>query len=207
MAKSNKFWDRFANIYAKSKVTDQAAYQYKLETTREYLNKDMLVLEFGCGTGSTAILQAPFAKHVLAQDASAKMLTIARAKATAAAIDNVTFQHSTIEDFDAGGQEFDMVMGHSILHLVAGKEAVIAKVYDLLTPGGVFVSSTMCLGRGFHPLKLFLPAGNFLGLLPPVNFFDAEDLLASLTSAGFEIAHTWQSGREAAQFAIARRPA
>ena len=60
MKQQSKVWDRFAKRYAKSPVADQDAYQKKLQITREYLRPDMEVLEFGCGTGSTAIAHAPY---------------------------------------------------------------------------------------------------------------------------------------------------
>ena len=53
------FWDRLAKRYARMPVADQAAYETKLEKTRAFLRPDSRVLEFGCGTGSTAILHAP----------------------------------------------------------------------------------------------------------------------------------------------------
>ncbi len=59
------FWDRIAERYAKQPIADEAAYQKKLQVTRDYFRPDMAVLEFGCGTGSTAIAHAPYVKHVL----------------------------------------------------------------------------------------------------------------------------------------------
>jgi cyclopropane fatty-acyl-phospholipid synthase-like methyltransferase len=60
MVQSTKFWDRIAERYSKQPVADEAAYQKKLQVTREYFRPDMEVLEFGCGTGSTAIAHAPY---------------------------------------------------------------------------------------------------------------------------------------------------
>ncbi len=59
-----KFWDKIAERYAKSSIADEATYQKKLQITREYLNPDSEELEIGCGTGSTAILHAPYVKHI-----------------------------------------------------------------------------------------------------------------------------------------------
>ena len=64
MYQPSKFWDRHAERYAKSPVADEASYQKKLQVTREYLRPDMEILEFGCGTGSTAITHAPYVKHI-----------------------------------------------------------------------------------------------------------------------------------------------
>ena len=92
MREPDKFWDKIAERYSKKPVADEAAYQKKLEVTRSYFHFEMKVLEFGCGTGSTAIAHAPYVKHILAIDISSKMIEIARAKAAADKVKNVTFK-------------------------------------------------------------------------------------------------------------------
>jgi ubiquinone/menaquinone biosynthesis C-methylase UbiE len=203
---SAKFWDRIAERYSKKPVPDEAVYQKKLGTTRGYLEPHMEVLEFGCGTGSTAIAHAPYVKHILATDISAKMLDIARGKAAAAGIDNVTFQQATLDEVDLPDAAFDVVLGLSILHLLDDKEAAIDRVRRLLKPGGVFVSSTVCAGDTMRWIKPILPVGRRLGLMPYVSVFTSDDLVAGLTEAGFEIDHRWQPGRGKALFLVARKP-
>ncbi|MFN3232285.1 MAG: class I SAM-dependent methyltransferase [Alphaproteobacteria bacterium] len=200
-----RFWDKHAEGYAKRPVSNEAAYQKKLEITRGYFDPEMQVLEFGCGTGSTAIVHAPHVKHIQAIDISGKMLEIARRKADAAGIENVTFERSTIEDFDAPDQSFDAVLGLSILHLLEDKEAAIAKVHRLLKPGGIFVSSTVCLGNGYSFFKFIGPIGRFFGLLPVLNVFKQADLVRSLTQAGFEIDHEWRPEKSMAVFVVAKK--
>lgn len=209
MSQPSKFWDKVADRYAKSPVSDEKSYQKKLQVTREYLRPDMEVLEFGCGTGSTAIAHAPFVKHIRAIDISSRMIEIAQGKADAANIENVTFERATIDEFSAPDQTFDAVLGLSILHLLENKEAVIAKVHRLLKPGGVFVSSTACLGDTMI-LKIFKvigPIGKFLGLIPLVKVFTTQDLQDSLTDAGFEIDYRWQPGKGKAMFIVAKKAA
>ena len=100
MPEPSRFWDRHAEGYAKRPVADEAAYQKKLQVTQEYLRPEMEVLEFGCGTGSTALVHAPHVRHIRAIDISAKMLDIARGKAEAAKVGNVTFEQAAIDDFE-----------------------------------------------------------------------------------------------------------
>jgi ubiquinone/menaquinone biosynthesis C-methylase UbiE len=200
-----RFWDRIATRYARRPVADEAAYQKKLEVTRQYLRPDMQVLEFGCGTGSTALAHAPFVKHVRATDVSAEMIEIARAKAEAAKVENVSFEQTGIEELDAADVSLDVVMGHSILHLVEDKDAVIAKVHRLLKPGGVFVSSTACIGDTMGFFKVLAPIGKLLRLMPLVKVFTTSDLVESLTGAGFAIDHQWQPGKGKAVFIVAKK--
>lgn len=81
MNDSAKFWDKIAEKYSKQPIADEAAYQKKLQVTQEYFKPDMEVLELGCGTGSTAIIHAPYVKHIRAIDISSKMIEIAQGKA------------------------------------------------------------------------------------------------------------------------------
>jgi len=205
MAQPNRFWDRHAEGYAKRPVADEAAYRRKLELTQEYLQPHMQVLEFGCGTGTTALIHAPFVKHIRAVDISKNMLQIARAKAKAEKVDNVTFERSSIEELRADDATYDVVMGHSILHLLEDKEAAIAKVHGLLKPGGQFVSSTVCISGAMRLLQVVLPIGRFFGLLPLVRFFTANALAGCLEEAGFRIDHRWQPDNSKAVFIIATK--
>ncbi len=205
MSEPSRFWDRIADRYASKPVSDEAAYQKKLRVTRDYFRPDMEVLEFGCGTGSTAIAHAPYVKHILATDISSRMIEIAEGKAEAAKVGNVTFQQTAIDDFEAPDETYDAILGLSILHLLEDKEAVIAKVHGMLKPGGVFVSSTACLGDTMKFFKLIAPIGKFLGLIPLVKVFTAKELEDSLTVAGFEIDHRWQPGRGKSVFIVAKK--
>ena len=162
MNQSAKFWDKIAKRYAKQPIADEAAYQKKLQVMREYFQPDMEVLELGCGTGSTAILHAPYVKHILAIDISAKMIEIAQGKVDAEKIENITFEQSSIDDLRVPDQTLDVVLGLSILHLLENKEGIIARVYKMLKPGGIFVTSTACIGDSMKFFKFIAPIGKFL---------------------------------------------
>ena len=206
--RSTRFWDRIADRYARQPIADEASYRRKLEVTREYLRPDMKVLEFGCGTGSTALEHAPYVEHIHAIDVSARMIEIARAKAEASGARNLSFEQSTIEALDAPEASYDAVLALSVLHLLEDKEAAIAKVHRLLTPGGVFVTSTACL-RDSPKLRLLIavigPPGRWLGLLPLVRVFSRGELQAPLADAGFDIEHAWRPGKDKAAFIVARK--
>lgn len=205
MNQAAKFWDRIAARYAKQPIADQAAYQKKLQVTRGYFRPEMEVLELGCGTGSTAITHAPYVKRIHAIDISSKMLEIAQGKADAEKVPNITFEQSTIDEFSVPDQSLDVVLALSILHLLENMEEVIARVHRMLKPGGIFVSSTACLGDTMKYLKLIAPIGKFLGLMPVVKFFTTKELEVSLADAGFEIDYQWQPAKGKAVFIVARK--
>ena len=201
---SAKFWDNIAERYSKRPISDEAAYQHKLRVTREYLEPDMEVLEVGCGTGSTAIAHAPFVKHVRAIDISSKMIEIAQGKAAAESVENVTFERAALDEFGAADQT-DAVLALSVLHLLESKEKAIAKIYGMLKPGGVFVTSTACLGDTMKFFKFIAPIGQLLGLLPLVKVFTTKELEDSLTNAGFHIDCQWQPGKGKSVFIVAKK--
>ena len=98
------------------------------------------------------------------------------------------------------------VLGLSILHLLDNPEAVIAKVWRMLKPGGVFVTSTACLGDTMAWFKYVVPVGMFLGLMPFVKIMTVQHLRDALTSAGFAIDHEWQPGKDPVVFIVAKKP-
>ncbi|MDD9925586.1 MAG: class I SAM-dependent methyltransferase, partial [Rhodospirillaceae bacterium] len=113
MRQPSKFWDRHAKGYAKRPVSDQAGYERKLKVTQQYLSPEMNVLEFGCGTGTTALIHAPFVNHIHATDLSEGMLAIAREKAVKGRIANVTFERASVAGFSAEHAAFDVVMAQA----------------------------------------------------------------------------------------------
>jgi ubiquinone/menaquinone biosynthesis C-methylase UbiE len=210
MKSESGFWDRVADGYSRRPIADEDAYRTKLEVTRSYFRPDMEVLEFGCGTGSTALAHAPFVKHIKAIDFSAKMIEIARGKAKIDGVGNVTFAQGDITTLDTPDQSYDAVLGLNILHLLKETDVVVANVYRMLKPGGVFVTSTACLGDRMWMLmkiaeRVIVPAGRLVGLLPQLKVLSTSELVGCLTGAGFEIAHHWQPGKWEAVFIVARK--
>ncbi len=207
MTTSAKFWDAAAEKYAARPVADEEVYQRKLEITRNYFTPDSTVLEFGCGTGSTAIAHAPFVKSILATDISGEMIAIATAKATEAGLQNVTFQQSTLEDLSATDGSFDAVLGLNILHLLPNWEDAIARSYALLKPGGVFVTSTGCLGDGISMFRFIIPIMRLIGKAPFVAYLSKDDVRGAMTQAGFTIEHDWLPEKSNTLFLVAKKPA
>ena len=207
MHREAKFWDKIAEKYSKQPIADEAAYRKKLEITQGYFTPETELLEFGCGTGSTAIIHAPFVKHIRAVDISPNMIEIAKGKADREGINNITFEVATCDELAAPDASLDVVMGMSILHLLEDREAMIAKVYRMLKPGGLFVSSTACLSGIMKLLKPLIAIGTLLGKAPEtVKCFSTKELEKSLTDAGFEIDYQWQPNKSAAVFIVAKKP-
>lgn len=201
-----KFWDKNAEKYSKSPIRDQETYEKKLETSRKYFTPDSEVLEFGCGTGSTALLHAPHVKHILAIDISGSMIDIARGKAEAENVQNVTFEKASIEEFDPATHRYDVILGLNILHLLDDMEASVGKVYELTRPGGVFISSTVCLDDAGWYWKMVIPLAKIVRLAPQVRSFKRARLESAITGAGFRIEEAREPGAMGSAFIVARKP-
>lgn len=201
------FWDKIADKYNRQKIANQEVYERKVQLTQAFLNTDMQVMEFGCGTGSTAILHAPFVNHYLATDISGNMIAHGRRKAIEAGVTNLTFEETSIEALANEGRTFDAVLGLNVIHLCRDPRAVIHKVRNLLQPGGVFIQSTACV-KDFGPITgMFIPLMQMMGKAPYVNKFSSEELHEMMDETGFHIVEEFSPGGLSADFLVARRAA
>lgn len=205
MPDPSRFWDKLARRYAAQPIADQASYERKLAETRTFIRPDSEVLEFGCGTGTTALTHAPYAGHIHGIDFSKAMIDICREKASAAGVSNVTFTQGTLDDIP-DEPRYDIVMGMSILHLLSDWQGTIKKAFGLLKPGGAFITSTVCIGGRYWAMRMILPLPRKLGLLPDIQFITAEQLKSEMQRAGFTLDRDWRPTPKASIFIVAIKP-
>ena len=192
MSTDPKFWDDVSSKYSSKPIPSEERYQRKLDISRKYLTRDSQVLEFGCGTGTTALKHANDVKHLTAYDFSPAMIAIANEKkALQPNSDNVEFKISAIEAIDFGTEDYDAIMGHSILHLTFDNENTLKKIFQGLKSGGVFISGSGCLKDMNSLLRIVIPIMQFFGKAPEINYFSAEELVDLHKSVGFEIVERW----------------
>lgn len=195
MQNAKTFWDNAAEKYAKAPIADMKAYEYTLERTKSYLTKEDHVLELGCGTGSTALLLAPEVAHITASDISNNMVEVGHRKASADGVSNISFIASDIDGPELDTGPFDVVMAHNLIHLLEDTPAVMKRVNQLVKPGGIFISKTVCKPGKGTPFKmrlilLILPLMQMLGKAPFVKFMEISELERHVTDAGFKIVET-----------------
>ncbi len=188
--KSESMWDKLANNWDTPGVSLGENDLMILEKMKKYLKPSDIALDYGCATGSIALEIANTAKVVYGIDLSSKTIEIARRKADERKVKNIDFTHATIFDESLKKESFDVILALSILHLLKDSPQAINRISQLLKPGGIFVSTTPCLGeRTFISILINIPV--FLlsktGILPRVNFFSVPRLVTSIANENFKI--------------------
>ena len=192
-----RFWDKAAAKYAANPVGDPEGYARTLEATRKHL-AGKTVLEFGAGTGTTAITLAADTARYVATDISAEMINIARERAAKEGGSKAEFVVATPETapFDAGS--FDVAIGFNILHLVKSRPETLRALHRLLKPEGLLITKTPCLGEmgmlGKVMIAVIVPVMQAIGRAPYVGSFSIARLEAEIAEAGFDILERAQHG-------------
>jgi len=207
MSADPQFWNKLAERYAAKPVDDPEAFERKIAITKSLMKPDHVIADIGCGTGSLALRLAPHAAHVHGLDLSDEMLRIANGKAEG--VDNVTFHCTAFDDsipLEPGS--LDGVCAYSILHLLDDRQASLKLLFDLLKPGGFFVSSTVSLGNTWIPYRPLLAVMKAFGKAPDVYIVNSAQLAEEAAAAGFVDWTEHDVGAEGIiTFATARKPA
>jgi 2-polyprenyl-3-methyl-5-hydroxy-6-metoxy-1,4-benzoquinol methylase len=186
MINVEKIFDLTAKYYDKTEEIRFKQPNIKvIEKTKKYLKISDVVLDYGCATGTKATKLAGKVKKIYAIDISSKMIEAAKRKAVERKIENVDFAQATIFDERYKRESFDVILAFNILHLLEDNRQPIQKITELLKPGGLFISTTPCLGEKMKfstkfQFSFFLLL-SIIGLFPSIKRFkfpELEDLIA-----------------------------
>ena len=206
MKNKEKFWDRIAKNYdTQVDQGDQEGIR-SIEITKKYLQPEDVVLDFGCATGKFSFEIAGFVNEVYGIDISSEMIGIANRVAADRNLENVKFSQTTIFDAHYQNGDFDVVLSFNSLHLLEEPQKAVQRIWQLLKPGGLFISSTVCMGKGLSFYRLILwPLGK-VGVLPYMNFFKPPDIEELILQENFDIIETETfSSSPSSLFTVARK--
>jgi len=190
--KAQQFWDKQAKRFDDNQKQFQPASQEIISRTKEYLNSNDKVLDFGCATGIKTLELAGGIKHIHGLDISTEMISEAIKKKNRLNVANVSFSQGTIFHDDLEKASFDKIVAYSLIHLLEDSEKVIQRIHELLKPGGLFVSETACFKDKMDcKTRLEFTAYRFmkrLGIFPlHLNMFKSSDIEHLINRQNFNI--------------------
>lgn len=192
MDKSEAFWDSAADNYDKTEERFESIHKKSRESARKHLHTSHTVLDYGCGTGTTACELASSVKQISAIDLSSKMIQLAQEKVAAAKIENISLRQGDIFDEDYKAGSFDVILAFNMLHTVPEPEAVMQRIRELLKPEGLIIAVTPTLRDKLSflvglQIKLMLVLCS-LGIIPiPIRRLKSPDLDGLVENARFQI--------------------
>ncbi|MAE67911.1 MAG: hypothetical protein CMJ18_26965 [Phycisphaeraceae bacterium] len=186
MPKSKDFWDKRAGRYdAKPKKGPNFA--ARLERAAAVFEKTDRVLDVGTATGEITLDLAPHAGEVLGIDHSARMVEAANGRARERGVTNVRFEQMEPDDPRLEPGTFNAITVYSVIHLLKDAPATLARLRDLLIPGGHLITETPCLGDWNLLWRILIRLVVLVGMAPPILSLEADGLEKMIADAGFEI--------------------
>ena len=180
------FWDMRARTYDQTSGGVYAhAYDLTVEHSLRYLEPSHRVLEFACGTGLVTLRLAPHVAHIRGIDISPQMVDIAREKARS--VPNVEITNTDLFDPCLKPGSFDAVCAFNVLLYLPDLPAALARIQELLKPGGVFLSATDCLGARPSVMGLKKLVKSRTGSMPYVAFLTRRGLERRIARSGFTV--------------------
>jgi len=137
----------------------------------------MLEVPVGTGVLTMPIYQNLPEADITCLDYSPDMMATARARATGAGINNITFVQGDVGNLPFPDESFDLVLSLNGFHAFPDKEAAYAETFRVLKPGGTFCGCFYITGEvgrtDWFINHLYVPKGFFT---PP---FETRDSLRS----------------------------
>ena len=187
--KSEKFWDRMSKHFDREERKNEPINIKIIEKTRGRLKISDNVLDYGCGTGTTAVEFASCVEKVNGIDISPKMIEAAKRKAAKHGMTNMDFAQTTIFDEKLKKESFDVIISFYLLHLVEDTPEVMRRINELLKPDGVFISSTPCMGESILR-RILISLFGIIIRIPYLKFFKIQELKDLMTDGNFDIVET-----------------
>lgn len=192
MNKTQKFWDKQAKRYDYSERQFESVFKEVIAETKEYLNPNDNVLDFGCATGTKTLELVGGIHHIHGLDFSTEMINEAIKKKSEKEAKNVSFSQGNIFNNDLKEASFDKIVSYGVLHLLDDSEKVLGRIHELLKLDGLFISTTACL-RDKMAFKNRLEFSAYslikrLGIFPlHLNMFRTSDVEKLMSSHNFSI--------------------
>ena len=202
MNKSEKFFDK---VSSKSKPEPNQTASKIIEASKEFLEKDNYLLDFGCGSGAITNKLAKVAKAIDAIDISAGMLEFAKRQAEENSIGNINYIQTSIFDERFKDETFDVILAFNVLHYIEDMPSLIERINGLLKLNGIFISSTACLKEKRSPIRYLILILTKLGIMPKTNFYKKIELETLIKNGNFDITKSERISKLPEYFIVAKK--
>jgi ubiquinone/menaquinone biosynthesis C-methylase UbiE len=136
------------SIYSESRaleydrIIDQPVYKYyvnkKLRQIKNWINKESVLLDVGCGTGVYTNSLAKNCKTIVGLDISPKMVERGLSKAKSQNLNNIDFVVADVAYFPFQDKMFDLVFSVNLFHHVTDKNIIARGFLEQLRCGKHF---------------------------------------------------------------------
>jgi 2-polyprenyl-3-methyl-5-hydroxy-6-metoxy-1,4-benzoquinol methylase len=200
------FWDKRSGRYDEKVGKHDAQYDRTIARARSLLDDSDTLLDFGCASGEFSVDLAPGVQRVHGIDLSVKMIELARQKARDRRVDNATFDRTDLFDPALASGSFSAIVAFNVLHLVDDPSKVLARLGELLAPGGLLISQTPCLAEWRWYLRSLVRLACTLGLAPPIRSLTFAELESLVARGPFAIVENelWEE-RHSVRWIVARK--
>jgi 2-polyprenyl-6-hydroxyphenyl methylase / 3-demethylubiquinone-9 3-methyltransferase len=172
-------------------IRDRAAARFGRDASRPSPLVGLNVVDIGCGGGLVAEPMTRLGAWVVAIDAAADNIGVARRHAEDSGLD-IDYRHSSAEDLAAQGARFDIVLALEIIEHVADRDLFLRACGELAAPGGMVVVAT--LNRTLKAWVLAIAGAEYvLGWLPRGThdwnkFVRPHEIARGLRASGLKLA-------------------
>ena len=154
-----------------------------------YLEREDMVLDLGCGNGQSGIKAAKFAKKVIGVDINETLLGIAKLSATTSKIKNVKFETANLEKkLKYKKNQFDKVIFLDVLEHLKNRDQLLNEIKRVLRPQGLLFLGVPNSQTSWKKLQRSVGICSFSDPDHKIEFSE-EQIIALLKKHGFSIKH------------------
>lgn len=202
--KSERFWDSVSKRFRDSnRMMNSPALRTVRQNAGKYFTSTDKILDIGCGPGDITLEMARKTQEVYATDISEGMIGVAKQKAIIENISNIHFIQTDLFDMEFQSGSFDVITAFNMLQYVNVKQKLYDKIYELLKPQGLFISSTVCFRERRSALRFTMAGLTALKIVPEILFYKKSELESKIQESGFTINYASDISKLPERFIIA----
>jgi len=161
------------------------------------------VLDIGCGPGDITFEIARKTHEVFATDISEGMISSAKQNAVKKNITNILFYQTDLLDTKFQSGSFDVITAFNMLQYINDRRNHYCKIFELLRPNGLFISSTACFRERKSALRFVMAGLTLLKIVPEIFFYKKTELDSEIKESGFTIKEASDISKLPERFIIA----